>query len=73
MTTTISHSGFGSFLRVECPGVHSDFICYPSDINRKHEGVWNSRVFAFVPEPKFSDGVPVAAYEQFITEKEITQ
>ena len=54
------------------------FYLVASEFNRRHEGVWNSRVLAFVPQPEpvdksgyrphkrdthFSDGTPVAAYQ----------
>lgn len=63
MTTEISYID-DKRLRVERPG-YGWFVCESADFNRQHEGVWNSRVCAFVPQPKFSDGTPVASYEQF--------
>jgi hypothetical protein len=45
------------------------FLCPTDEYNRHHEGIWNSRVLAFVkckhdaPDATFRDGVPVAAYE----------
>lgn len=62
MTTEISYVN-ERVVRAECPGVHSDFVCVREDVCRRHEGTWNSRVFAFVPEVKFSDGTPVASYD----------
>lgn len=63
MRTEISYVD-GKLLRAEC-GYYGWFTCEAGDFCKRHEGVWNSRVFAFVPETKFSDGVPVVSYEQF--------
>lgn len=61
--THISVAEHGS-LRVEHPD--GWFLVDPSDFNHRHEGYWNSRVLAFVDDKdRFSDGVPVAAYEEF--------
>lgn len=62
MTTVISYHD-GKHVDVVRPS--GRFICDASSFVRKHEGVWNGRVLAFVPTPHFSDGVPVASYEQF--------
>ncbi len=63
MTTEISYVS-DNRLHVEGPG-YGWFTCVSADFNKQHDGVWNSRVFAFVPQIKFSDGTPVASYEQF--------
>lgn len=74
MTTEISYVN-DKIVAVRC--VDLNIFCMVAEcreVNRRHEGVWNSRVLAFVPqyppapEPfsaTFSDGTPVSSYEQF--------
>ena len=64
MITEISYLENG-LLNLTCG--NTKFVCSSRDYNCKHEGIWNSKVMAFVPHPKsntFSDGVPVSAYEE---------
>lgn len=60
MTTIISHFGNHSLI-VSVPDLNMHFACDSSDINKQHNGIWNSRVMAFVPKlpDTFSDGQPV--------------
>lgn len=47
MITTIEY-GTEEFLNITTPGVL--FSCKREDYCRTHEGIWNSRVLAFVPQ-----------------------
>ncbi len=60
MTTIISHFVNHSLI-VSVPDLNMHFACDSSDINKQHNGIWNSRVMAFVPKlpDTFSDGQPV--------------
>lgn len=50
---------YDPYLVVDCADLNICFVCSPSDFNKRHNGIWNSKVMSFVPELIFSDGTPV--------------
>jgi hypothetical protein len=68
MSVTIEHMEYGNGKELFVRHPEGCFTVSVNEYNRHHEGVWNSRVLAFVPQPNayFSDGTPVASYEGWL-------